>query len=199
MASAYQGTFNSPGSGSIPFEYDATGRNTWRANPDPNANTSVARNAIAQALLNQKPGMGKTEVGQGFVINDPAYGGAPHFYRDYNFVSPPFTSGNDPFDVDYDDLIKGRVTYTNTGWTPPSAEGTNARNAGVPQWDARVGQPGMVNPADANLGVTPGAPATGPGPFQDYFIPNQPRPDNPGYEALVNQTLGTQNPMKPRP
>jgi len=167
-------------------------------NPDPNANTSVARNAIAQALLNQKPDMGKTEVGQGYVINDPAYGGAPHFYRDYNFVSPPFTSGNDPFDVDYDDLIKGRVTYTNTGWTPPSAEGTNARNAGYSQWDARVGRPGMFNPADVTLpqGVPP---TSGPGPFLDNFIPNQPRPNNPGYEALVEQTLGTRANPKPTP
>jgi hypothetical protein len=82
--------------------------------------------------------MGQTNVGGGYVINDPAYGGAPHFYRDYNFQTPAFTSGNDPNDIDYNDLIQGRVTFTN-GPRPPSYTDAEvaAFNAGVPQYEAR--------------------------------------------------------------
>lgn len=126
----------------LPLTYDATGRNTWMPPPvppgtplnmDPNS-----RNAITQALLAQKPGMGQTNVGGGYVINDPAYGGAPHFYRDYNFTSDPFTTGNDPNDIDYNDLIQGRVTLTGGPLQPSLSDEEVARlNAGVPQWEAR--------------------------------------------------------------
>lgn len=134
--------------------------------------TSVGRNAIAQALIDQKPGMGQTNVGGGYVINDPAYGGAPHFYRDYNFQSPPFKFGNDPNDVDYDDLIQGRVTYTNAPfYTDPNAVyGTPNQSAGGPD----LLHPGFSNTGnleDQNIAL-----AATPTSYQPYSGPPQASP-----------------------
>jgi hypothetical protein len=106
-----------------------------------NIDTS-GRNAIATALLAQQPGMGQTNVGGGYVINDPAYSGAPHFYRDYNFQSPSFTSGNDPNDIDYNDLIQGRVTITGGPYLFPEGPGmyTSQQNPGTGNAATYMGQ-----------------------------------------------------------
>jgi hypothetical protein len=151
-----------------------------------NIDTS-GRNLIAKALLDQKPEMGKTYVGGGYVINDPAYGGAPHFYRDYGYQTPAFAFGNDPNDIDYNDLIQGRVTITGGPYLFPDRNvpfPAPNQSAGSPNTQTFMGQyPAAGTPYGNETAGTPAQvgsevplPGGGTGPMTQemYDLYNQP-------------------------